>query len=66
MEHQEQTGVQIERLVGQADFLFGKTSIHEVINMTDRDEIIKTLSEFYGLVEVGKGDEYILILKKLR
>ena len=57
---------QIELLVDQAHQLFDKTSIFEVFDMTDRREIIRTLVDFYGLVEVGKVDTYIRVLGQLR
>ena len=66
MEHKELSDAQIEKLVEQAHILFGKTSIFEVFDLPSRQEVIQTLTEFYGPVDVGRVDRYIAILDKLR
>lgn len=55
-----------EMLVEQAHSLFGETSIFEVFDLPNRQEVIQTLTEFYGLVDVGKVDRYLSILDQLR
>lgn len=59
-------GDQIEMLVEQAHHLFGETSIFEVFDLSDRQEVIRTLVEFYGPVNVEKVDQYLFILDQLR
>ena len=57
---------QIEIFVEQAHRLFGKTSVFEVIDLPTKQEAINLLVEFYGMVDVGKVDLYLLILDRLR
>ena len=59
-------GDQIEMLVEQAHHLFGETSIFEVFDLSGRREVIRTLVEFYGPVDVGKVDRFLFILNQLR
>lgn len=57
---------QIETLVDQARKLFTETSIFEVFDLPSRQEVINTLVEFYGLIDVRKIDRYLSILGQLR
>ena len=57
---------QIEMLVEQAHCLFGETSIFEVFDLPSHQEVIQTLTEFYGPVDMGKVDQYLTILDQLR
>lgn len=57
---------QIEILVEQAHRIFGETSIFEVYDLPNRLEVISTLVEFYGPVDVEKVDQYLAILDQLR
>jgi len=57
---------QIEMLVEQAHRLFGKTSVYEVFDLSNRREAIRTLVEFYGPVDMGRVDRYLFILDQLR
>ena len=59
-------GDQIEMLVDQAHRLFGRTSIFEVFDLSNRREVIRTLVEFYGPVDMGKVDRFLFILDQLR
>jgi hypothetical protein len=56
----------IEILVEQAHSLFDKTSVFEVFDLTDRNEIAGILADFYGPVEDEKVDRYFKILDQLR
>ena len=57
---------QIEFLVDRAHRLFGETSVFEVIVLPSREEIIISLISFYGPVDFGKVDRYLLVLGRLR
>lgn len=56
----------IETLVEQAHSIFGKTSVFEVFDLTDRNEITGILVDFYGPVEGEKVDKYLKIFDELR
>ena len=60
------TDIQIEMLVEQAHRLFDKTSIFEVFDLPSRQEVINTLFELYGPVEVGRVDQYLEVLNRIR
>lgn len=51
---------QIEMLMEQAHGLFGETSIFEVFDLPNHQEVIQTLTEFFGPVDVARWNDILI------
>ena len=47
-------------LMEQAHGLFGETSIFEVFDLPNHQEVIQTLTEFFGPVDVARWNDILI------